>query len=198
MALKIIVVPGLGDRVAARPLRWMARFWKREGIIVRVHVAGWLDGGLLEEKLRRLLMVIDEESAAGNSVALIGMSAGASLALNAFGRRPDVVGMVNVCGRLRAGQGVRPTLDEAALDSGAFRQSVLVCEETQAQLSAERRGRVLVLRPWKDAVVPVETMSLAGAEEHWVWGALHMLSIATAMIGCRAMILRFLSKQANR
>lgn len=192
LPIQVIVVPGLDDgRYNFMPL--LAKLWNREDVVIRVCRVGWRDHGTYEHKLQKLLNLIDELTGQGFQVALIGISAGGSLTINAFVERPDdVVGVISVCGRLRPGQNVKPTLEEAGTTSRAFIRSVEVCGKMQHRLTRQQRRRVLTMRPWRDQVVPMSTMLLQHSPYRRVFGFSHVQSIVTCMVFYRKPILRFL------
>lgn len=113
-------------------------------------------------KLEQIVQKIDELTAKGCLVSLVGQSAGGSAVINAFIERPDkVVGVVNITGRLRSpGQ---PSLEEASSGSPAFADSVRRCESKLPNLTNEQRKRIMTIRPSIDKVVPSESVAVEGA-----------------------------------
>jgi len=189
--LHIVLVPGLDDG-RYNLLNTLSRFWSRADVKLHVHSVGWRDSGSFEQKLEGLLSFIDELLLTNEPVALIGTSAGGSMVLNAYLRRPNLLGVINVCGRLHVGHDVSPTLEEAAWTSAAFDSSVRACDQDQHKLSNRLRKRVLILQPWRDPVVPLVTMLLEGATVKRISGFAHVDGIVFALLFRRAAILRFL------
>lgn len=92
-ALTIIYVPGLFDRTRfLLSAQWAAlRLWRPLGARVRMFTVGWAGEIAWEERLAALIAMIDARHERGETVALVGASAGASAVLGAFSARSDVV-----------------------------------------------------------------------------------------------------------
>src|SRR4030066_1457339 len=71
-----IVVLGLGDEIGAMaiPIWW----WKQQGIEMVIFQANWKSDEIYQDKLTRLLKLIDQKSKE-EKVSLIGTSAGGSM-----------------------------------------------------------------------------------------------------------------------
>lgn len=85
-ALTIIYVPGLFDRTRfLLSAQWAAlRLWRPLGARVRMFTVGWAGEIAWEERLAALIAMIDARHERGETVALVGASAGASAVLGAF------------------------------------------------------------------------------------------------------------------
>lgn len=147
-----------------------------------VHPVHWRDGQSLAVKERQLLALVDRMASQG-TVSLVGTSAGASLALLVFSQRSEKISrVVNVCGRLRAGQHRLRSLARMARTSPAFQQAVKAFELLEPQLTTAERQRVLTIRPWfGDQLVPADTATLPGAHNSWQLTAEHGFSIWWAL-----------------
>lgn len=192
--LRIIIVFGLDDGKLNFPslLEWV---WNTKQVRVHAFRAGWRSGRAYPDILESLLRLIDQLLADGDEVAVIGISAGASLAVNAYALRPQLLGIVNVCGALRLVLDMPTRFGRSVASSEAFRQSVVACVLSQQSLSANQLGRVLVMMPRSD-FVPLRTMSLFGAKVCRVLGFNHVQSILTAMLLYRGVMVRFLRQSA--
>lgn len=188
---KIIVVPGLGD--GGRFFRFMVKNWWRM-FPIEVHAFGWRDkGAKLIDKQNSLLQRIDALTKDGRKIYLIGISAGGSAVLNAFmARRLVVSGVVNVCGRLREGVGVHPTLKKAARTSEIFAQSVKSCERELSSLTNSDLEKILTIRPIYDEIVPTSTVGIEGATNIIIPSFFHGVGIRCSMIFLRNKIINFL------
>ena len=180
---KVILIPGLGDQV--KPLEWAVKNWPNHGLEPIVHPVGWHDEELsFEPKLGRLVEMIDRFSQKGDTVSLIGTSAGGSAALNAFIERKKVVHrIVNVCGRLRTGPttGFR-SFGAKTASSPAFAESVKLCESREEDLSDADRKKIMTVRAmFGDELVPADTTIMQGAFNTTVPTPEHMLSIISAL-----------------
>ncbi len=136
----------------------------------------------LEPKLERLIALIDESFEDGYRVSLLGTSAGGSAVVNAFTMRKDKIHkVINICGRLRKGENVFPTLEKASLTSKSFYDSVISCEENLKNLTKDNRMKILTFRPIFDELVPRDTVTVSGATNILLPTFEHMLSISLAM-----------------
>lgn len=194
----IIYVPGLNDQNPFSKLitNTLPLFWKQHGFTGHIITPHWSQGKSFEPKLKRIIKKIDELAETEDPISLIGQSAGGSAVLNAFCARKSVLtGVVNVVGRLRAGENVRPSLEWATRKSPAFKESVTLFEkENEPKLTREDRKRILTARPWWDEIVPAGTVPVHGATnlvsavpEHCVGGT------AICSLYAKA-ILQFLTK----
>lgn len=188
---KIVIVPGLGD--GGKLFRFMVKSWWRM-FPNEIHVFGWRDkGAKLIDKQNSLLQRIDDLAKDGRKVYLVGTSAGGSAVLNAFmARRSVVSGVVNVCGRLREGVGVRPTLKRAACTSEIFAQSVKSCESDLNSLTNSDLKKILTISPIYDEIVPTSTVGIEGATNIIVPTFFHGVGIRCSIIFLRSKIINFL------
>lgn len=177
----LVFVPGLGGVTFGFTL--VSRYWKRYGFIIHLHDMGWRDGdNTFVLKLKRLVLLIDTLHKDGDLVSLIGTSAGASAVLNAFyERKKSVHRVVNVCGRLKSGTGVYPTLDVASKTSPSFKESVLLFEKREPLFTIKERSKVLTMRALFDELVPTSTILLRGAKNIQLLSIEHVLSIVSAL-----------------
>lgn len=189
----LIVVPGLGGENPF--LRTIVNSWRRYGITAYIHDVNWRgEEKVFKPKLKRLVNQVDKLSKNGK-VSLLGTSAGGSAVLNTFyGRQNKIYKVVNVCGRLREGVDVYPTLDVAAETSPAFKESVLLCEKVQEKLSEKDRKKVLTIRSLFDEIVPISTITLEGSRNDKIFSVEHMFSIALAMTIYSRKLISFLKR----
>lgn len=163
----VIYVSGLNDKSFIKKVFacLLVLIWKFYGYRGHPIALEWETGTEFAPKLDRLVSKIDELYAGGDKVFLIGSSAGGSAVLNAYAQRLYMVkGVANLSGRLRRGENVKPTLEEAAKHSEAFEKSVLLFEKiNEPTLSEMDRMKVLTITPSFDRVVPASTVSLKGA-----------------------------------
>lgn len=193
MERSIILLPGLGEHLSIT--RFATRDWnKRYGVNVVIPHIGWYDQESLKPKIQRLDTLIDDLHNAG-PLALIGLSAGGSLAFNLFFTHQNQISQaINVCGRLRTGNPGRTmrSLEHASKRSLSFRESVLLFEQRENSLSKRDRERLMTIRPFfGDEVVPPETVALPGAHNTVVYSGEHVLSIGLSVLFPQA-IFKFL------
>lgn len=179
----LVYVPGLRDAaIFNKPFRSLAKIaWEKQGCYPHIYLPCWEEGLSFTPKLRGIIDLIDELTEKGYKVSLIGQSAGGSAVLNAFCERRDRVnGVINITGRLKSGENVRPTLGQAARFSPAFKESVLLFEtKNEPTLTDQDRARIMTIRPWLDETVPASTVAVRGSTnliapivEHSIGGGL--------------------------
>ena len=172
--------------------------WKKLGLAPIIFVPGWDNEEGVAPKLTRLNKLIDKESE-GKKISLLGISAGASLAMNAFIKRLNKVEkMVSVCGRLRlgwSGDKIGRKLQEETLKHLAFKESVEMVEKNIEKLTEDDRKKILTISArLGDELIPLSTSQLAGAKNIFVSGLGHVLAIASAMTVEFEEIKRFLEE----
>lgn len=170
-----LYINGLGDGETTLKDKVVKWWWQRAGMDIQHAHINWYDGKSLEEKLTAVEQKVDEMLSRFGGVAIIGSSAGGSLAVNSFYRLRDKnVCAVSTHGRLKAGDypdSHRMSLyHRAHLDTGKPSQSFfdsVTMAETQAipDLSEQDKERLLILAQLTDMVVPMETMSIEGVQQ---------------------------------
>lgn len=191
----VIVVSGLGDDLGL--LRLCTFWWRVKGLTPIVFLPYWYIDKNFEPKLKRLLTLIDETAAKGK-VDIVGISAGASAALNAFVRREKAIGRaVSVCGRLKTGIDDRFMIQQklSLVSSPAFLDSVRRWQTTEAKLSPKERERILTVRArfW-DEFIPEFSATIKGATNVTIPSRMHTLTIVLSLTVFSQKIFRFLKK----
>lgn len=179
----VIIIPGLGDDT--HKLEFATKHFINHGLTPHVYSVGWHKEPYdFQAKLIHLLSLIDDYESNGYKISIIGCSAGGSAALNAFVERQNSIHrVINVCGRLRAGNQVGFRSYEARTKSSrVFAESVKLFESQENQISVEDRKKVMTVRAmFGDELVPSDTTVLEGACNVLVPTVEHMLSIAAAL-----------------
>lgn len=187
----VIVVPGLGDE--NKYLAWEVDRWKKYGLSPQLHSAPWAGDEQFEPKLDRLTALIDLLTGRGN-VSLVGISAGGSLALNAFAHRREVIHKVaTVCAPLRRAEHTffwRHIMGRYP----AFVESLDLVEQNQLMLTPEDRIRILTTHALLDEQVPNSTTTLPGARNILIPIIGHQLALTLAMTVFKGQIINFLKE----
>ncbi|HZE87216.1 MAG TPA: hypothetical protein VE090_03335 [Methylomirabilota bacterium] len=192
----VIYVPGLDD--GRKGYELIIHRWSLFGIIPHVHRIGWKDGeNNFSPKLQKLVEVVDNLIKQGKIVSLVGGSAGGSAVLNTFLERSQINAVVNVCGRLRAGENISPPLEQAARKSPAFRESVDLFEKKEQNMTSAQRSQVLTLTPLWDEIVPKSTVFLKGANNKTLPSVEHMISGLMSMTVFSPIIMQFIKEKAR-
>ena len=189
----LIFVPGLGDNT--KLLTWAVSRFQQDGLKPQVHTTPWAGTErTFRPKLDRLVRKIDDIAANGHKITLVGASAGASAVLNAYSERRDKVdSVVNVCGRLRAGTQVFPSLHLASSRHPAFRESVTLFEnENEPTLTDSDRRKVLTIQAAFDESVPKSTTPLESATNIVLPWIEHNIAIYATLLFSRRAINDFI------
>lgn len=188
MALHVIYVPGLGDE---RPYgqKDIIRSWRIFGLHAHYLALGWAKAEGFETKLQRLLDKIDHLKTAGNDVALVGVSAGASAVINAYAQRPKKIrGVVCIVGKIQNPQTVHPRRFAHDPD---FKASLYIVQDSLTKLGAHGRKKIMSIHPIYDQTVPVADTIIPGAVEKLVRTRGHIFTIFYTIIFRSRLIARF-------
>jgi hypothetical protein len=157
----VLYIPGIGDSLTTAR-RLLTLCWYAYGVKPVVHEMNWSDKQPFDIKLKSLLARIDGLVASGHVVSLVGESAGASAAIDAYALRQDVIHRVAcICGKLKNPQTIRPQVFQA---NPAFAESMAALPGSLSGLSRGRLRRIRSIRPLNDASVPVADTIIPGAE----------------------------------
>lgn len=179
--ITLIIIPGLGDD--ARYTKFLMRSWEiKYGIRPQVITFGWKGSKTdFAAKYKKMNEKVDEIVKKAEDVSILGISAGASAALNIFYQRPDKIRhMISVCGRLRD-PNIGKMWNHKESDLGVFEESIKLCEQNLEKLNKNDKKRILTVRPFFDDIVPVRTMTIDGAVNKRINAFQHMISINLAM-----------------
>lgn len=190
--LHLIYITGLGD-ASPNSQRWAVSTWRKWGVTSELFQVNWADGEAWQPKFDRLLDLIDSLVADGKAVGLVGASAGAGAAINAFAARKDkIVGVVCISGKVNRpeviGQGYRKK-------NPAFVTSAYQVEQSLAVLDVSDRRRILSRYALLDETVYKPDSRIAGARNRIVPTVGHFFTIATQLIFGAPSFIRFLKRQ---
>ncbi len=198
MSHTVILVPGLGDET--RILSLFTRNWEHKyGLAIKTHKMHWYDKSITFEKsLSSLLNMIDEERKRCNKLSLVGTSAGASAVINAYcERKQKILSVVNICGRVRRGINVFPSLELASRRSRSFYESVIRCEENTEKMNMLDRKKILNLRPIYDELVPASCAFVVGSKNITIPSAIHMITISLCLTLFSRKIVNHITQESN-
>lgn len=150
-----------------------------------IFLPNWENNEGIKPKLVRLLKIIDKESRK-ETILLMGISAGASLVMNAFVKKLDKVEKaVSLCGRLKLGWSknkVNKKLQQDSLKNRAFKQSVKLAENNIKGLGKIQKKRILtVSAKFGDELIPIGTSKIEGVKNISLPRLGHLLSITAGM-----------------
>lgn len=189
----VIVIPGLGDD--RKYLAWEIRDWQKFGLNTHLHIAHWGDRNeQFDPKLERLVRDIDQLSA-GGIISLVGISAGGSLALNAFAQRKEEVHRVAiVCAPLRIAESHTLFWRHITSRNPALVKSLSLAEHTQTILTVLDKKKILTSHALYDEQVPNSTTTIEGARNILIPVVGHQLALTLAMTMFRGRIIDFIKQ----
>lgn len=173
--LHIIYVTGLGDR-NPRGQRRAVSLWRIYGVEPEFCQMNWGDKGPWQPKFDRLLKMVDDAYDEGKPVGIVGVSAGASAAINAFAARKDkIAGVVLIAGKVNRPETVGESYKR---NNKAFVTSVNQSPESLSELDDADRVRILSLYALKDERVAKADSFIPNAHNVWVPSIGHFFTIA--------------------
>ena len=170
----IVYIPGLGDGYDG--LRRAGLFtWHLWGVSTELVPMKWYGGGDLATRHALVAAAIDKAQRRGRRVILVGESAGASLAINVASRRPDIHGLMTICGIVNSRAEVSATIREK---SPAFNQSLAQLEHDIGKLDL---AKVCNVRAVVDSIVPRQSSVIRGATQRVVLGIGHVTTVTLCL-----------------
>ncbi len=192
MKVHVMYIPGLGDKRTFLVQKLFVRAWRAYGVRGHYFTVGWAENTPIAPKLERLINKIDALAEKGDKVALIGASAGASLALNAFVRRPDkVVGVVCISGKIHNPQNIAAEVYEV---NPGFKESLDLLDSSLKKLAPVLRKRIRSVYSTGDILIPAHDSILSGAENVSVDKLGHTAHIVMQITKGARINIRFLKK----
>lgn len=178
---QVIFLWGLGDKNLKPWIQQILKhLWKIFGLDISFVRIGWADSEPFDKKLSRITNLIDSLHKQHQNVSLVGISAGASAALNAYEQRKNKVNkVVYICGKFNNPQAVNPRF---YIENPAFRESLAAAQGNLKKLTHIDKAKMLSVRPLYDGLVPVGDTKIPGVEEKIILTAGHIPSILAALI----------------
>lgn len=190
--IQVIYITGLGN-TAKRGQRIASKLWSLYGVVPYFFDVKWGDNEVWERKLERLLAMVDKFHQAGKPVALVGISAGASAAVNAYAaRRGKLVGLVLICGWVNRPGDIDSRHNR---ENPAFVTSAHQSPQSLSALTPKDRRRILSRFAWKDGIVSRAASYIPGGRNQLLPTAGHFFTIAIQIIFGAPSFIRFLKKQ---
>ena len=190
----IIYVPGIGDN-RAMGQDYGIYSWRLWGVRGHYHPVGWADGEAFAPKLERLLGEIDDYLAAGDTVSLLGFSAGASVVLNAFAeRRTQLAAVVCISGKINHPKSAHNYFGR----NPAFGESLQLLQTSLVTFSAADKAKLLTLNPIKDDVVSYQDAVITGVKQWRIAAVSHVMAIAVSLTFCAPFIVLHIRQTARK
>jgi len=184
-----LIIMGLADHKSDGAEK-LQSFWRRRGLECEIYRPIWRDSTAFEPKLEKLIKRIDDLESSGWRVSLIGISAGASAALNAYVRRPEKIHkVVFVCGKLAKLNSINPINFQR---NPPFKGSIEMLPASIRRLSAADKAKMVSLQPLYDGRVSVPSTKIEGIRNKLLLSAGHVLSIIVALTVYSGFIIKFI------
>lgn len=190
----LVCAPGLGneDWIFHRAMKNWRRDYGLTPVVVNVYWRKTENG--LDEKLEKVIDVIDELAGKGGRVSLLGSSASGSLMINSFAlRKEKVYKVVNNCGRVRPGGSPWLSFERVVAGTPSFRESIFLAEKNIEKFTAADRRKILTIRALFDEVVPAFQTPIDGATNIVLPMIEHSLATYSALTILKAPLIEFLS-----
>lgn len=174
----IIYITGLNDQ-HPRFQQFAINTWRIYGVNPIFFKTSWAEASSFSEKLNRLINIIDTQHKAEKSVSLVGVSAGASLAVAAYAKRKTTIHkVVFICGKLSRPEAV----GEAYYSNNpAFRDAMKYLTPNLAKLGKQQRKRIVSLSPLFDEIVAKKDTFVKDAKNITLPTLFHAFTIAIAI-----------------
>lgn len=188
--LSVIYIPGLGESNYSYQ-RKAINFWRHYGIKAYLYKSNWSDKKSWQHKKAELCELIDKQSM-DNQLYLIGVSAGASAAINLYSLKKDKIKAII----LIAGKVNNPTNIHLfhLKKNPAFVQSVNECRGSLNNLNESYRKRILSIYSYLDFTVrPKDSYIYQAKNVRLLWPT-HVLTIASQLTLGFGKILSFIKK----
>ena len=190
----VIYVTGLKDN-DARLERVAVAAWRVYGVQPVFFQTRWSNGENFDVKKERLAEVINREVKKGNTVSLVAVSGGASLAIAVYvNMKSSIHAMVFICGKI-----LRPEIvsERYFRFTPAFRGAMAEINANVAKLDTGDRAKILSLSPIFDETVAKKDTVVEGAKNKTLPTLFHIPTIAIAITLLPLVFLRFI-KSKNR
>lgn len=174
--IHIIYLSGFGIKYDKFRLK-LLRKWRFRNVTVELVSLRWEGNESFEQKVARVDQAIDRVK--NKRVALIGESAGGSMALHMYARRPDdLYRVMTICGKNAHPETVG---DYYYRRSPAFRTAMDKLKESTTLLTKPQRQRFVSIHPLHDSVVPVKDTLIADCTQIKLWSVGHLVTIFFAL-----------------
>jgi predicted peptidase len=164
--------------------------WNKRGIVPIFQEIGWANDEPYESKFERITKNIDKLIKQGHKVSLVGVSAGATMAINVYSaKKSKIAKVVFICGKINRPEKVR----EAYFNKNpAFKKSLEAAAINLQKLDKTDRAKMLSLHPIVDGVVAVRDTHLHGAKNKTVFSAGHAFTILLVLSLYKRMVINFI------
>lgn len=191
----VIYIPGMGDDTNGLQSAAI-KVWRLYGVQPIMHEMPWMDADSWQSKFERLLALIEKLSTDNNRVSLVGVSAGAGAAINAFAARPDSINkVVCIVGKINNPDDIGPSYRKR---SPAFYQSALKVQFSLDKLAALNRRKDIMSRyAIFDETVRRQDSIVLGGINTTVCSVSHVFTIVEQILFGALIFIRFLKHKSK-
>ncbi|HVX48424.1 MAG TPA: hypothetical protein VHA05_03655 [Candidatus Saccharimonadales bacterium] len=189
MKLHVIYIPGIGDDRTGLQEK-IIKTWRCWGVEAELWSMDWADTRTWDSKFEAFLGRVDSLAAGGQKVALVGASAGASAAINAYAARQNrISGVVCIAGKINHPETIGKRYRRK---NRSFIESAEQCAASLKSLSPNKRDKIMSRYGAYDELVPKRDSRIPGAHNRTVLSAGHGVTIALQIIFGAPFFIRFL------
>jgi pimeloyl-ACP methyl ester carboxylesterase len=174
----LIYIPGIGDH-RSYGQNIAIQLWRLLGIRPHYLPLRWNKKEGYSEKEQRLLTLVEKLKNQNSKIAIIGVSAGASVALNALLKTDSISSVICICGKINNPQTISKKTFTVNPD---FKTSMTNLTEVLPKLSNEKLRSILSIHPWRDQTVPLADTYIEGASNKTLPGWSHATGIFFGVI----------------
>lgn len=174
----VIYIPGLGDKKAYGQ-KIIIQLWRFYGLTPHYLPLGWTKKETFNRKLEKILTKIEALQNNNVAISLVGVSAGASAAINAYAKNNTIHKVVCISGKINNPSSIGEKTFEKNPD---FKESVT--RVGQSLIVLRNKGlikNIMSTHPIKDSTVPVADTIISGALEKIFPGRSHLSGIFYAI-----------------
>jgi predicted peptidase len=190
----VIYIPGVGDHKNAQIQINALRKWKTHDLEVHFHHIYWNDDENFKDKLSAILKLIDKHYSIDNSVSLIGVSAGASMAMKAFNKRKNKISAaIFICGKINNSNTLG---NKYRIHNPRLFESVRSSEEAAKRLSLADKSKMLTLQPIFDGTVSLDDGRINGVDNKTIFAFFHAPAIYLSITLYRRLSINFIRSKS--
>jgi pimeloyl-ACP methyl ester carboxylesterase len=191
VANHIVYIPGLGDHKTYGQ-HIALKIWRVFGLRTHYFALGWVTDEGIDTKLARASKLIEDLTKNGHRASLVGVSAGASAAINLFAKHPELHKVIIVCGKVNMPENVRPELYGKNPD---FKQSMYKVKPSLQKIETQQSlQNILSIYSPNDRVVSPVDSHIDGAHNRTIWAWSHPSVIANTILFHGPTIARFVKQ----
>jgi hypothetical protein len=188
----IVYIPGLGDHDMSRQLMAL-KLWRIYNVKTEVCPIYWLKDEPWDTKMQRILDKIDYHIQQGNTVSIVGISAGTTAALQAFDKRKSSINKLSlVCGKFQYPETVHPKRYKM---NPCFHEALVKTKPVLDSLTDADKKKIRSYRPVYDNFLPPRETTLNGVKTVITPSITHVGGIAYALTLGSWQLVRFLKSQ---